>query len=67
MGQVPGERRLRVALRLVCKFGLSWRIVPVQLMELLSDKDPVVAKRVLAAMMTMTKIETAALVAACRG
>lgn len=52
---------------LVDKFGLSWQIIPIQLMELLTDKDPVVAKRVLAAMMTMTKIDVAALVAAHRG
>jgi predicted 3-demethylubiquinone-9 3-methyltransferase (glyoxalase superfamily) len=52
---------------LVDKFGLSWQIIPTQLMELLSDRDPVVAKRVFAAMMTMTKIDIAALVAAHRG
>jgi predicted 3-demethylubiquinone-9 3-methyltransferase (glyoxalase superfamily) len=38
------------------KFGVSWQIVPKQLMELLSDPDPVKAGRVMQAMMTMSKI-----------
>jgi len=52
---------------LVDKFGLSWQILPKQLMELMGDKDPVVAKRVTAAMMKMRKIDVAALEAAHRG
>lgn len=38
------------------KFGVSWQIVPKQLMELLSDPDPVRAGRVMHAMMKMSKI-----------
>ena len=52
---------------LVDKFGLSWQILPRQLMELMGDTDPVVAKRVTAAMMKMRKIDVAALEAAHRG
>jgi predicted 3-demethylubiquinone-9 3-methyltransferase (glyoxalase superfamily) len=39
------------------KFGLSWQIIPSTLGELLGDKDPVKAKRVLDAMLQMKKIE----------
>jgi predicted 3-demethylubiquinone-9 3-methyltransferase (glyoxalase superfamily) len=38
------------------KFGLSWQIVPKQLGELMGDKDPVKAKRVMDAMLKMHKI-----------
>jgi predicted 3-demethylubiquinone-9 3-methyltransferase (glyoxalase superfamily) len=43
------------------KFGLSWQIIPSVLGELLGDKDPVKAKRVLDAMLKMHKIEIAGL------
>ena len=43
------------------KFGISWQIVPNILGELLSDEDPIKAKRVLDAMLKMEKIEIAAL------
>jgi predicted 3-demethylubiquinone-9 3-methyltransferase (glyoxalase superfamily) len=43
------------------KFGLSWQIVPVILGKLLQDKDPVKAKRVMEAMLTMSKLDIAAL------
>ncbi|MDQ3368817.1 MAG: VOC family protein [Myxococcota bacterium] len=49
------------------KFGLSWQIIPTQLMELMSDPDPVVANRVMQAMLAMQKIDIAALQAAHRG
>ena len=39
------------------KFGLSWQIVPSILLELLSDKDPRRAKRVMEAMLKMSKID----------
>ena len=38
------------------KFGLSWQIVPPVLGELLGDKDPAKAGRVMQAMMQMKKI-----------
>ncbi len=39
------------------KFGVSWQIVPTALGELLGDKDPEKAKRVLEAMLQMHKID----------
>jgi predicted 3-demethylubiquinone-9 3-methyltransferase (glyoxalase superfamily) len=39
------------------RFGLSWQIVPTILPQLLQDKDSAKAKRVMAAMMTMIKID----------
>jgi predicted 3-demethylubiquinone-9 3-methyltransferase (glyoxalase superfamily) len=46
------------------RFGLSWQIIPTLLSELLGDPDPEKAARVRDAMMTMSKIECAALRAA---
>jgi predicted 3-demethylubiquinone-9 3-methyltransferase (glyoxalase superfamily) len=43
------------------KFGLSWQITPRALIELLSSPDKQKAARVMAAMMTMKKINIAAL------
>lgn len=39
------------------KYGLSWQIVPTALVELLQDKDPEKAKRVMEAMLQMKKID----------
>lgn len=38
------------------KYGLSWQIIPSTLSEMLGDKDPVKAKRVMEAMLKMNKI-----------
>ena len=46
------------------KYGLSWQIVPRRLPELLADPDPDRAKRAMEAMMTMVKIDVAAIEAA---
>jgi predicted 3-demethylubiquinone-9 3-methyltransferase (glyoxalase superfamily) len=43
------------------RFGFSWQIIPSQLSKLLSDPDPVKAKRVMDKMMTMKKIVIAEL------
>jgi len=43
------------------RFGLSWQIIPKALPELMGDKDPAKAKRVVDAMLKMNKIEVAAL------
>jgi predicted 3-demethylubiquinone-9 3-methyltransferase (glyoxalase superfamily) len=43
------------------KFGLSWQVNPKTLGQLLADPDPVKAKRVMEAMLTMKKIDIAAL------
>lgn len=42
-------------------FGLSWQIVPRRFMELIGDEDPGRVKAVMAAMMTMVKLDVAAL------
>ena len=39
------------------KFGLSWQVVPVVLIEMLADKDIAKAKRVMQAMLQMDKID----------
>jgi predicted 3-demethylubiquinone-9 3-methyltransferase (glyoxalase superfamily) len=39
------------------KFGLSWQIVPSVLGELLGDKDPIKAQKVMNAMMQMSKLD----------
>ncbi len=38
------------------KYGLSWQIIPSALMELMGDKDPEKAQRVVQAMLKMQKI-----------
>jgi len=43
------------------KFGLSWQVNPRSLGEMLSDKDPEKAKRVMEAMLQMDKIDIKAL------
>ena len=49
------------------KWGLSWQITPIALTKGYTDPDPAVAKRVFEAMMTMKKIDIAAIEAARRG
>ena len=49
------------------RWGFSWQITPRQLSEGINDPDPAVAKRVFEAMMTMGKIDVAAIEAARRG
>ena len=49
------------------KFGVSWQVVPPILGELLGDKDPEKAQRVLQAMLKMQKIEIPALERAYKG
>ncbi len=39
------------------KFGLSWQVVPTQLFEMLSDKDPAKTERVTKAFMQMKKFD----------
>ena len=46
------------------KWGLSWQITPTALMEAITDPDPAAAKRAFDAMMTMRKIDIAAIEAA---
>jgi 2-polyprenyl-6-hydroxyphenyl methylase/3-demethylubiquinone-9 3-methyltransferase len=49
------------------KWGLSWQITPIALIEALDDPDPAAAKRAFDAMMEMAKIDIAAIEAARRG
>jgi predicted 3-demethylubiquinone-9 3-methyltransferase (glyoxalase superfamily) len=49
------------------KWGVSWQITPVALTRAIADPDPAVAKRAFDAMMTMGKIDVAAIEAAVRG
>ena len=49
------------------KWGLSWQITPRALTDAIADPDPAAAKRAFDAMMTMTKIDIAAIEAARRG
>jgi predicted 3-demethylubiquinone-9 3-methyltransferase (glyoxalase superfamily) len=48
-------------------FGLSWQIIPDRLVTLMSDPDPKCAGRVAQALMTMQKIDLAALERAHQG
>jgi predicted 3-demethylubiquinone-9 3-methyltransferase (glyoxalase superfamily) len=43
------------------KFGVSWQIVPSILGQLLGDKDPEKSRRVMQAMLKMTKLDIAGL------
>jgi predicted 3-demethylubiquinone-9 3-methyltransferase (glyoxalase superfamily) len=49
------------------KYGLSWQVLPRRLTELIADPDPTRAKRAMEAMMTMVKIDVAALEKAADG
>lgn len=49
------------------RFGLSWRIVPMRLMELVGDPDPGRATRARQAMLQMPRIYIGALEAAANG
>jgi predicted 3-demethylubiquinone-9 3-methyltransferase (glyoxalase superfamily) len=43
------------------KYGLSWQVVPAVLIDYLQDKDPAKAKRVMHAMLQMSKLDIAKL------
>jgi predicted 3-demethylubiquinone-9 3-methyltransferase (glyoxalase superfamily) len=49
------------------KFGLSWQVIPKQLMELMSDKDQAKSQRVFKAMLQMKTIDIEGLQRAYRG
>jgi predicted 3-demethylubiquinone-9 3-methyltransferase (glyoxalase superfamily) len=39
------------------RYGVSWQVVPTTLSEMLQDRDPEKPKRVMAAIMKMTKLD----------
>jgi predicted 3-demethylubiquinone-9 3-methyltransferase (glyoxalase superfamily) len=49
------------------RFGLSWQVVPTILSKLMRDPDPARSKRAMDAMMTMEKLDIAALQRAADG
>jgi len=49
------------------RYGLSWQIVPTALPRILSNPDPVKARRAMQAMLKMTRLDIAALEAAAEG
>lgn len=49
------------------RWGVSWQITPIVLTQAIADPDPEVARRAFEAMMTMGKIDVAAIERARRG
>jgi len=49
------------------RWGFSWQITPRALLEAMNSQDTAAAKRSMDAMMTMTKIDIAAIETAARG
>lgn len=49
------------------RYGLSWQVVPTVLTRLLGDPDPLRAKRAMEAMLTMKRIDIAAIERAANG
>lgn len=49
------------------KWGVSWQITPIPLLEAITHPDPAAAKRAFDAMMQMKKIDIATIEAAARG
>ena len=49
------------------KFGLSWQIIPSVLLKLLADRDAAKSKRVMEAMLQMSKIDIKKLKQAAKG
>ena len=49
------------------KYGLSWQVVPAELDRMMQDKDPARTERVMAAVLTMKKLDLDALRRAYRG
>ena len=67
VGADRGRRQARECGWLKDKYGVSWQIIPRRLADLIADPDPAKAKRAMEAMMTMVKIDVAALEAAAAG
>jgi predicted 3-demethylubiquinone-9 3-methyltransferase (glyoxalase superfamily) len=52
-----GDRKAQQCGWLKDKYGLSWQVVPVAMIELISDPDPEKSGRVMAAMLQMKKLD----------
>ena len=64
MGEAYGRRSRVESGWLKDKFGVSWQIVPIEFIRMVSDPDPVKSGRVMAAMMKMKKLDIKTLEAA---
>jgi len=49
------------------RFGVTWQVVPASMFDLLQDEDPVRSERAMKAMLSMTKIDLAAIERAFQG
>ena len=49
------------------RYGVSWQVVPTVLLDMITDPDPEKARRATGAMLTMTKLDIAALQKAYAG
>src|SRR5688572_21726730 len=52
-----GDKRSQQCGWLKDKFGLSWQVVPVEMTEMMSDKDPAKKGRLMEAMLKMKKLD----------
>lgn len=66
-GKLSAGGREGVCGWLTDKYGLSWQVVPAELERLMQDKDPAKGERVMAAILTMKKLDLEALRRAYRG
>lgn len=64
---IAGGGRAQACGWLVDRYGLRWQIVPAVLDEMMSDPDPQRSKRVTDLLLTMIKLDIAALEKAYRG
>ena len=49
------------------RYGLSWQVAPAGMEEMINDPDPARSQRAMEAMLSMVKIDIAALEAAANG
>ena len=62
-----GDEAAQMCGWLADRYGVSWQVVPDQLVEYMTDPDPEKAKRTMQAMLQMKKLDIAALKAAHDG
>jgi predicted 3-demethylubiquinone-9 3-methyltransferase (glyoxalase superfamily) len=66
VGEAFGRRKRVECGWLKDKYGVSWQIVPIVLIEMLQDKDAEKSQRVMKAMLQMKKLDIARLEEAYR-